>query len=68
MIGLRFVKNSLRNANFFKLFPLKNIKHVMSVRNHLKYHINKANTERYKKSTIPYLQICFVKDSSAITN
>ena len=30
--------------------------HVMNVRNPFKYHVNKANTERYRKSTIPYLQ------------
>ena len=56
IISLRFVKNSLKNANFSKLFPLKTIKHVMNVRNPLKYHVNKASTERYRKSTIPYLQ------------
>ena len=56
MIGLRFVKNSLKNVNFSKLFPLKRINHVMNVRNPLKYQINKANTERYRRSTIPYLQ------------
>ena len=56
MIGLRFVKNSLKEANLSKLFPLKKINHVMSVRNPLKYQINKANTKRYKKSSIPYLQ------------
>ena len=55
-IGLRFVKNSLKNLNFSKLFPLKEMKHVMNVRNPLKYHVNKASTERYRKSTIPYLQ------------
>ena len=38
IISLRFVKNSLKNANFSKLFPLKTIKHVMNVRNPLKYH------------------------------
>ena len=63
MIGLRFVKNSLRNDNFSKLFPLKKIKHVMSVRNPLKYHVNRANTERYRKSTIPYLQRLLNKES-----
>ena len=61
-IGLRFVKSSLKNANFSKLFPLKRINHVMSVRNPLKYKINKANTERYKKSSIPYLQGLLNKD------
>ena len=56
VIGLRFVKNSLKNANFSKLFPLKEFKHVMDVRNPLKYHVIKANTERYRRSTIPFLQ------------
>ena len=28
----------------------------MNVRNPIKYHVSKANTERYRKSTIPYLQ------------
>ena len=28
----------------------------MNVRNPLKYHVNRANTERYRKSTIPYMQ------------
>ena len=56
VISLRFVKNSLKNANFSKLFPLKKVNHVMNVRNPFKYHVNKANTERYRRSTIPYLQ------------
>jgi len=63
MTSLRFVKNSLKNANFSKLFPLKNVDHVMSVRNPLKYYINKANTERYKKSTITYLQRLLNKEN-----
>ena len=57
VISLRFVKNSLKNANFAKLFPLTKANHVMNVRNPIKYHINKANTERYRRSTIPYLQL-----------
>ena len=48
--------STLKNVNFSKLFPLKRINHVMNVRNPLKYQLNKANTERYKKSTIPHLQ------------
>ena len=28
----------------------------MNVRNPIKYQVNKANTERYRRSTIPYLQ------------
>ena len=56
MIGLRFLKNSFKNLNFSKLFPLKEIKHVMNVRNPLEYHVNKASTEQYRKSTIPHFQ------------
>ena len=63
IISLRFVKNSLKNANFSKLFPLKKVDHVMRVRNPLKYYINKARTERYNKSTIPYLQRLLNKES-----
>ena len=33
VISLRFVKKSLKNEMFSKLFPLKNAKHVMNVRN-----------------------------------
>ena len=55
-LGLRFAKNCLNNQNFSKLFPLNSQKHVMKVRNPLKYRVNKANTERYKCSSIPYMQ------------
>ena len=63
VIGLRFVKNCLKNANFAKLFPLKKVDHVMRVRNPLKYCVNKASTERYNKSTIPYLQRLLNKEN-----
>ena len=55
-LSLRFAKNCLNNQNFSKLFPLNSQKHVMKVRNPQKYRVNKANTERYKCSSIPYLQ------------
>ena len=55
-LGLRFAKNCLKNANFSTLFPLNSQKHVMKVRNPERYRINKANTERYKCSSIPYMQ------------
>ena len=55
-IALRFAKNCLKNENYSKLFPLNNQKHEMNVRNPLKYVIKKANTERLRVSTIPYMQ------------
>ena len=34
-----------------------------SMRNPMKYQLNKANTERYRKSTIPYLQRLLNKEN-----
>ena len=62
-MGLKFAKNCLKNLNFSKLFPLNNQSHVMKVRNPLKYQINKANTERYKCSSIPYMQRLLNEDN-----
>ena len=56
LISLKFAKNCLKNENFSKLFPLKKMKHEMNVRNPDKYVVKKANTERYKRSTVPFLQ------------
>ena len=56
LISLKFAKNCLKNENFSKLFPLKKINHAMNVRNPDKYVVKRANTERFKRSTIPYLQ------------
>ena len=55
-IAMRFAKNCLKNENFSKLFPLSNSRHGMKVRDPLKYKIKKANTERYKKSSVIYMQ------------
>ena len=55
-LSMRFARNCLKNENFSKLFPLNNQRHGMKVRNPLKYHIKMANTERYKTSSIPYMQ------------
>ena len=56
LISLKFAKNCLKNENFSKLFPLKRKNHAMNVRNPDKYVVKSANTERYKNSTIPFLQ------------
>ena len=37
--------------------------HGMNVRNPLKYQIVKANTERYRNSSIPYMQRLLNEDS-----
>ena len=55
-LSMRFARNCLNNENFSKLFPLINQRHGMKVRNPLKYRITEANTERYRTSSIPYVQ------------
>ena len=56
LIGLKFAKNCLKNENFSRLFPVKKVDHAMKMRNPDKYLVKGANTERYKKSAVPYLQ------------
>ena len=63
IIAMRFAKNCLKNENYSKLFPLNNPRHGMRVRDPLKYKINKANTERYKRSSIIYLQRLLNEDN-----
>ena len=61
-MALKFVKNSFKNHNFSKLFPLRKANHGMSVRNGEKYHVNITNTGRYKDSAVPFLQRLLNKD------
>ena len=61
-MALRFAKKSLKQDSFSKRFPLNIPEHGMKKRNPAKYVVNKTNTERYKKSTVPYLQRLLNKD------
>lgn len=61
-MALKFAKNSLNNANFSKLFPLRRVKHEMSCRMSDKYSVNFSKTRRYKDSAVPYLQGLLNKD------
>ena len=61
-MALKFVKNSLENKNFSKLFPLKEVKHGMKSRKSEKYMVNSSNTNRHKDSAVPYLQGLLNKD------
>ena len=56
MMSLKFAKKCLDNDTYSKLFPLNKVKHGMRLRNPLKYAVKKANTERLKHSSIPYMQ------------
>ena len=53
---LRFAKNSLKLKQFSKLFPVNDSEHNMRKRNGNRYVINQHLTERYRVSTITYLQ------------
>ena len=53
---LRFAKNSLKLEQFSKLFPVNESEHAMKNRNSNMYIVKQHLTERYRKSTIPYLQ------------
>ena len=57
ILCLRFAKKSLKLQNFKNLFPLNNInKHCMRMRKKKKFLEKHANTDRYKKSSILYMQ------------
>ena len=52
---LKFAKNCLKNDKVKGMFPKKIKTHTMKIRKNKKYEKCFARTERYKKSTIPYL-------------
>ena len=53
---LKFAKNCLKNEKLKRLFPLEKHNHSMKTRTQSFFKVNKARTERYKKSAIPYMQ------------
>ena len=55
-MALSFAKKSLKLEKFSSFFPLNKPKHLMTKRNPDKYAVNSANTERYRRSTVPFLQ------------
>ena len=54
MICLKFAKNCFKNEKVKGLFPKNERTFKMKLREERKFKTNK--TERYKKSTIPYMQ------------
>ena len=53
---LKFAKNCLKNDKMKQLFPLAEKKHGMDTRSQDKFKVHFAKSERYRKSTIPYMQ------------
>ena len=63
-MALTFAKRSLKLETFSKLFPLNESNHLMNMRNPEKYVINISNTERHKRSAVPFLQRLLNEDYS----
>ena len=53
---LKFAKDSLRNGKMKQLFPLNVQNSGLQTRHKQTFKVNKAYTERYKQSAIPYMQ------------
>ena len=56
LLCLKFAKKGLKLTNFKNMFPIQVTKHSMEKRILNKYKINSAKTERYFRSSIPYMQ------------
>jgi hypothetical protein len=56
LLCLRFAKNSIKTEKVKSLFPLNTSKHGMEMRKVKKYKTNKQNTNRLKKSALPYMR------------
>ena len=53
---IKFAKKCLRSEKTKDMFPVRIKQHSMEIRDQEKYEVNHANTERMKKSSIPYMQ------------
>ena len=62
VLCLRFAKKSIKLQTFKNLFPLNKKKHCMKKRRPRKFFENPANTDRYLKSSIPYMQSLLNKE------
>ena len=55
-LNLQFAKGCLKIDKLSPMFTLNEVNHDMEKRNSMQYKVNQAKTERYKESSIPYLQ------------
>ena len=55
-LSLKFAKKCLKHERMSDMFPLNVNQSSVRIRNREKFLVNKANTERYKRSRIPFLQ------------
>ena len=67
-LSLSFAKKCLKHEKFSNMFP-KNVNgSVMKIRNKEKYFVNQARTERFKNSSITFLQRKLNEDAKNETN
>ena len=55
-LSLKFALKGKENPTISNLFKLKDKEHNIILRNTEAFNVNKANTERYKNSAIPFMQ------------
>ena len=55
-LNIKFARNCLKIDKIKNIFPLNDQVHNMEKRSYEKFHVNKANTERYRQSSVPYMQ------------
>ena len=63
---LKFAKNCLKNEKMKTLFPLASKRHNMDTRLKEKFKVHKAKTERYRRSSIPFLQNLLNQDAKKV--
>ena len=63
---LNFAKKSVKHEKAGKIFPLKQLK--KQLRSNELYKVNFASTDRYQKSTIPFLQSLLNKEEKSKTD
>ena len=68
ILCLRFAKKSLKLNNFKKMFPLSKKLHSMKQRKGRKFLQKHTNTERYIKSSIPYMQRLLNLENNKLKN
>ena len=63
-MALSFAKKSLRKDSFSSVFPLNENVHQMKTRNPDKYVIKNGNTDRMRRSAVPFLQRLLNEDNN----
>ena len=61
---LKFAKQCIKHPKFRSMFPVNNSSHLMKkMKGKNKFFVNKCKTERYRKSSIPFMQRLLNEDN-----